>query len=127
MAEKARLAELYPNDTVKAEVEMDQWRKAHPDTAVPTVRDVADHVDHLRKIMGVDHVGIGSDFDGFHGWVAGLEDVSKYPALLAELARRGYRKDELKKIAGLNLLRVMREVEATAKKLRNESANETQR
>ncbi len=127
MAEKARLAELYPNDPAKAEAEMNQWRKAHPDTAVPTVRDVADHVDHLRKIMGVDHVGIGSDFDGFHGWVAGLEDVSKYPALLAELARRGYRKDELKRIAGLNLLRVMREVEATAKKLRNEPANETQR
>lgn len=124
MAEKARLAELYPNDPAKAEAEMDQWRKAHPDTAIPTVRDVADHVDHLRKTMGADHVGIGSDFDGFHGWVAGLEDVSKFPALLAELARRGYPKDELKKIAGLNLLRVMREVEGTAKKLQGDPANQ---
>lgn len=124
MAEKARLAGLYPNDTAKAEAEMSQWRKAHPDTAVPTVRDVADHVDHLRKIMGVEHVGIGSDFDGFHGAVAGLEDVSKFPALLAELARRGYTKDELKKIAGLNLMRVMREVEAVAMKLRGEPASQ---
>ncbi len=121
MAEKARLAELYPNDPAKAEAEMDKWRQAHPDTAIPTVRDVADHVDHLRKIMGVDHVGIGSDFDGFHGWVAGLEDVSKFPALLAELARRGYSKDDLKKIAGQNLLRFMRAVEATAKGLRGEA------
>lgn len=124
MAEKARLAGLYPNDTAKAEADMNQWRKAHPDTAVPTVRDVADHVDHLRKTMGVEHVGIGSDFDGFHGAVAGLEDVSKFPALLAELARRGYTKDELKKIAGLNLLRVMREVEAVAMKLRGEPASQ---
>jgi len=122
MAEKARLAVLYPNDPDEAEAEMDQWRLAHPDKAVPTIRDVADHVDHLRKVMGVDHVGIGSDFDGFHGWVAGLEDVSKYPALFAELARRGYSKDELKKIAGLNLLRVMREVETVSKRLQGEPA-----
>jgi membrane dipeptidase len=122
MAEKARLAALYPNDSGKADAEMDEWRKAHPGRAVPTVIDVADHVDHLRKIMGVDHVGIGSDFDGFQGWVAGLEDVSKYPLLLAELARRGYSKAELKKIAGLNLLRVMREVETVAKKLESEAA-----
>jgi membrane dipeptidase len=122
MAERERLAALYPNDTAKAETEMDKWRKAHPDSAVPTVRDVADHVDHLRKVMGVEHVGIGSDFDGFHGWVTGLEDVSKFPTLLAELARRGYSKDDLKKIAGLNLLRVMREVEAVAKQLEHEQA-----
>jgi membrane dipeptidase len=117
MAEKERLATLYPNDEGKAQAEMNQWRKAHPDAAVPTVRDVADHVDHLRQVMGMDHVGIGSDFDGFHGKVAGLEDVSKFPALLAELARRGYGKDDLKKIAGLNLLRVMRAAEAVAKQL----------
>jgi membrane dipeptidase len=119
MAEKARLAALYPNAPEQASVEMDKWRKAHPDKAVPTVRDVADHVDHLRQIMGVEHVGIGSDFDGFHGWVTGLEDVSKFPALLAELARRDYTKTELKMIAGLNLLRVMREVERVERELRS--------
>lgn len=117
MAERERLAALHPNDPDKAEIEMNQWRKAHPDVAVPTVSDVADHVDHLRKVMGIDHVGIGSDFDGFHGAVRGLEDVSKFPALLAELARRGYAKEDLKKIAGLNFLRVMREVEAVSKEL----------
>jgi len=122
MAERARLAALFPDDRARAEAEIDQWRKAHPDKSAPSVRDVADHMDHLRKIMGVEHVGIGSDFDGFHGSVTGLEDVSKFPALLAELARRGYSKDDLKKIAGLNMLRVMREVEAVAKKLQRESA-----
>jgi len=122
MAERERLAALYPNDRARAEAEMETWRKAHPDKAVPTVRDVADHVDHLRKIMGVAHVGIGSDFDGFYGAVVGLEDVSKFPALFAELARRGYSKADLKKIAGLNMLRVMREVEAVAKELQSEKA-----
>lgn len=121
MAEKERLAALHPDDAAKAEAEMDTWRKAHPDAAVPTVCDVADHVDHLRKVMGIDHVGIGSDFDGFHGAVAGLEDVSKFPALFAELAGRGYSKDDLKKIAGLNLLRVMREVEAVADQLQKQA------
>ena len=60
------------------------------------------------------HIGIGSDFDGFNGPPAGLEDVSKYPALLAELARRGYAKGEVKKVAGLNLLRAMRGAERVA-------------
>lgn len=119
MAEKERLAALHPNDPAKAESEMNAWRKAHPDTRVPTVGDVADHVDYLRKIVGIDHAGIGSDFDGFNGAIQGLEDVSKFPALLAELARRGYTREELKKIAGLNLLRVMREVEAVSKKLQS--------
>ncbi len=125
MAEKARLAALYPNDAAQAEGEMNRWRQAHPDTATPTVRDVADHVDHLRKTMGVEYVGIGSDFDGFHGAVKGLEDVSKFPALLAELARRGYSRDDLKKIAGLNLLRVMREVEAATKRSQGGRANDS--
>jgi membrane dipeptidase len=113
-AERRRLAGVHPNDPDKVEFEMNAWREANPPTSVPTVRDVADHVDHLRRVMGVDHIGIGSDFDGFSGAVSGLEDVSTFPALFAELARRGYGKEDLKKIAGLNLLRVMRDVEAVA-------------
>ena len=70
----------------------------------------------------VAHVGIGSDFDGFHGSTKGLEDVSCYPALLAELLRRGYSKDDLKKIAGLNVLRVLREAEKVAAKLQKDRA-----
>jgi len=120
MAERERLAALHPDDPDQARLEMDQWRKAHPSHVVPTVGDVADHVDHLRRIMGVDHVGIGSDFDGFNGSISGLEDVSKFPALFAELARRGYSRVDLKKIAGLNFLRVMREVEALAANLKDE-------
>jgi membrane dipeptidase len=76
--------------------------------------DVADHLDHIRDVAGVDHAGIGSDFDGFSPSTAGLEDVSCYPALLAELLRRGYSKSDVKKVAGKNLLRVMRAAEATA-------------
>jgi membrane dipeptidase len=72
--------------------------------------DPADHVDHEVKIAGIDHVGIGSDFDGISGTVNGLEDVSKMPALVAVLMKRGYADSDLKKILGENTLRVVREV-----------------
>jgi membrane dipeptidase len=81
--------------------------------------DVADHVDHIRKVAGIDHIGVGSDYDGFSSQPpGGLEDVSKYPALLAELLRRGYTKDEVKKVAGVNLLRAMRGAERIAAEMR---------
>src|SRR5690606_34550268 len=83
-----------------------------------TLGDVADHIDHIREVAGIDHIGIGGDFDGISSVPVGLEDVSSYPALFAELARRGYTVEELRKIAGLNLLRAMREMEATARRLR---------
>ena len=75
-----------------------------------TVEDLADHVDHAVKIAGIDHVGIGSDFDGISGTVNGLEDISKMPALVAVLLKRGYAASDLKKILGENFLRVVREV-----------------
>ncbi len=87
-------------------------------TGSATLNDVADHIDHAREVAGVDHVGIGGDFDGISTVPMGLEDVSTYPALFAELIRRGYTQDELRKIAGLNLLRAMKEMEATAERLR---------
>jgi membrane dipeptidase len=77
---------------------------------VATVEDVADHIDYAVKIAGIDHVGIGSDFDGISGTVNGLDDVSKMPALVAVLLKRGYPEDDLKKILGENFLRVVREV-----------------
>ena len=111
--ERARLAELYPADPEKEQAEMAKWREAHP--APPaTVLDVADHIDYLKKMIGIDHIGIGSDFEGYNGTVTGLEDVSKYPNLFAELKRRGYSEEELGKIAGRNFLRVFREVEKAA-------------
>ncbi len=79
-----------------------------------TVSDVADHVDHVRAAAGVDAVGIGSDFDGAGRMPEGLEDVSRYPALFAELAARGYTDEELQKVAGRNVLRVMRDAEDVA-------------
>jgi membrane dipeptidase len=74
------------------------------------VEDVADHIDHAVKIAGIDHVGIGSDFDGVSGPPNGLDDVSKMPALIAVLLERGYKERDVKKILGENTLRVIREV-----------------
>jgi membrane dipeptidase len=113
-AEKERLQKLYPNDAEKVDAAMIDWRRTHRERHTATLSDVANHMDYVRKIAGIDYVGIGSDFDGFYGAPDGLEDVSKYPDLLAELLRRGYSKEEIKKVAGLNLLRVMRKVEAVA-------------
>ena len=79
-----------------------------------TLSQVADHIDHIRKVAGIDHIGLGGDFDGITQVVAGLEDVSKYPDLTAELLKRGYKDDDIKKILGQNVLRVMRQVEKVA-------------
>jgi membrane dipeptidase len=79
-----------------------------------TLQQVADHIDHIRKVAGIDHIGLGGDFDGISSVVVGLEDVSTYPALTAELLKRGYKDDDIKKILGLNVLRVMRQVEKVA-------------
>jgi membrane dipeptidase len=113
MAEKSRLEKLFPDDRARGEKELENWRRAHPSPPA-TLKDVADHVDHLCEVAGIEHVGIGSDFEGFFGEVEGLEDVSRYPALLVELRRRGYSDEDLKKIAGLNFLRVFRQVVSVA-------------
>ena len=79
-------------------------------------------MDHVRKIAGPDHVGIGSDFDGVTSLPVGLEDVSKYPALTAELLRRGWPDTDIRKALGLNVLRVMRNAEGVAARLQKERA-----
>src|SRR5688572_10532317 len=79
-----------------------------------TLAQVADHIDHIRKVAGIDHIGLGGDFDGISSVVEGLEDVSTYPALTAELLKRGYKDDDIKKVLGLNVLRVMKQVEKVA-------------
>ncbi len=96
-----------------------EFRAAHP---VPnaTIADVADHIEHVRRVAGVDNVGIGSDFDGIEYGPTGLEDVSRFPALFAELMRRGWSDADLKKLAGENVLRALRGAEATAARLRRE-------
>jgi membrane dipeptidase len=115
--ERDRLMELHGEDVAQVNAGMVEWRKTHPGSEAATLSDVADHIDHIRKVIGVDHLGVGGDFDGFTGGVKGLEDVSKYPDLLAELSRRGYSKNDLKKIAGLNVLRALRGAERVAKEL----------
>jgi membrane dipeptidase len=106
----------YGKDTAAITREIKQWRAAHPEPRA-TLAQVADQIDYVRKVAGVDHVGIGGDFDGITEVVQGLEDVSKYPALFAELARRGWSDGELKKLAGENLLRVFAAAEGVAKRL----------
>ena len=78
---------------------------------------VADHIDHIKKTAGIDHIGLGGDYDGITSVPVGLEDVSSYPQLIAELMRRGYSDEDLRKIARLNILRVMRQVEITAARI----------
>ena len=92
------------------------WQKSHP---VPraTIGEVADHIDHVRKVAGVDHVGLGSDFDGITETVQGLEDVSTFPALFLALARRGWKEAELRKLAGENLLRAFTRAEQAAARI----------
>lgn len=117
VAERKRLEQLHGDNEGAIRAGLAEWRKTHPDPNAASLADVADHIDYLRQVMGVDHIGIGSDFDGFRGATRGLEDVSKYPDLLAELLRRGYSEDDVKKIAGLNVLRVLRAAEQVAKEL----------
>ena len=82
-----------------------------------TLSDVADHIEHVRNVAGIDHVGIGSDFDGIEDTPVGLEDVSTFPALFAELSRRGWGEDDLQRLAGGNLLRVWREAESAGRRI----------
>ncbi len=82
-----------------------------------TIAQVADHVDHVRKVAGVDHVGLGGDYDGNSDWPEGLEDVSGYPRLFAELVRRGWSDEDLARLANGNILRVMRQAEDLARRL----------
>lgn len=93
--------------------ELDRFYDENP-KVVTTVSDVADHIDHVVQLVGVEHVGIGSDFDGISDTPEGLEDVSKFPNLLEELLRRGYTEEDLRKICGENLLRLWADVERVA-------------
>ena len=118
-AEWKLLSELYPDDPGKADSEFYAW-VADKKFPKATISDLADHIDHIRDIAGIDHIGIGSDFDGTDATPVGLEDVSGYPELIVELLRRGYSDDDIRKITGGNILRVMRSVEQISVRLRNE-------
>lgn len=107
---RRRLRAEHPDDPAAYSAALDAWFKTEaPKLPRGTVADVADHIDHIVQIAGIDHVGIGSDFDGISATPAGLEDVSCYPNLTAELIRRGYSDADLKKLLGGNILRVLRQ------------------
>jgi len=120
-AEQARLEELFLGDPKEVEKRMDRWYEEHPVPKVPLAL-AADHLDHMVEVAGIDHVGLGSDFDGIGSLPEGLEDVSGYPVLLAELLNRGWTRDDVAKLAGLNVLRVMREAERVALELQRTGA-----
>jgi membrane dipeptidase len=92
------------------------WDKNAPRA---TLRQVADHIEHVRDVAGIDHVGLGSDFDGITSVPSGLENVSKFPDLIAELLKRGWKVEDVKKLVGLNALRVMRNAEAVAQRMKH--------
>jgi membrane dipeptidase len=121
LARAAEEERLRAEGLEEAEVtrELVAWDGAH-ERPRATLAQVADHIDHVRAVAGIDHVGIGSDFDGITSTPVGLEDVSTFPALFAALAERGWTEGELRQLAGENLLRVMRATEATAARLQGE-------
>jgi membrane dipeptidase len=103
-------------DTAAIRKETEAWKAANP-APIVTISQVIDHIEHMRQVAGIDHIGIGGDFDGITDTVQGLDDVSKYPALFAELAHRGWSDDDMRKLAGQNVLRVFEQVEQVAARL----------
>ena len=118
------LRQRFAGDDSARRRELAAWRAAHP-APKATLKDVADHIDHIRRVAGPDHVGIGGDFDGISETVVGLEDVSTYPALFAELSRRGWSEADLRKLAGENLLRVLKQAETVSARLKQQRAAST--
>ena len=113
-AEEARLKSLNPGSPSAVTEGVAAWVAANPPPRAD-IADVADHIDHVRRIAGIDHVGLGGDFDGVSALPDGLGGVETYPALIAELYRRGWTDADARKLLGENVLRVMRAVEAVAR------------
>jgi membrane dipeptidase len=120
-AESARLAALYVGQPDLRKAKLDEWKQAHP-APKADVGLIADHIEHVVKIAGYDHVGIGGDLDGigFDEAPPGMNSVAGYPLLFAELIRRGWSDENLSKLAGGNLLRVLRQAESVAASMKNE-------
>lgn len=114
---------LIAGQGAEGQARMKQWDAENP-RPVSTLAMVADHIDHIARVAGHDHIGLGGDFDGVPDLPVGLENVSTYPALIAELARRGWSDDNLKKLAGLNFLRVLRANEKVAIQMSRTAAAE---
>ncbi len=114
----------FAGDPKAAGAAISKWETENPPRS--TLSQVADHIDHIRKVAGIDHIGIGSDFDGIDGQApTGLEDVSTYPALVAELLRRGYSDGDVEKIIGGNILRALTTAEQVAARLQKQRGPST--
>lgn len=122
-AQDARVKALYP-DPAAQKAAMAEWSAANPSPQTSIAR-VVEHIDHLKRTIGVDHIGLGGDYDGMDSAPVGMEDVAGYPALFVELAKRGYTQAELEKIASGNMLRVLKAVEAYAASQKGQPPIET--
>jgi membrane dipeptidase len=109
---------IYIGQPERARTALTAWESEHP-RPVTTLSQVADHIEHIAQVAGIDHVGLGSDFDGIPDGPVGLEGVDRFPALLAELMRRGWSDADIAKLAGENLLRVMTGAEQVGAHLRD--------
>ena len=112
MALQKRL-EAETTDEHARKKQLTDWENSHPRDR-GSIHDVIDHIDHIVKIAGVDHVGLGSDYDGIDAVPRQLEDVSTYPLITQELLNRGYSPEDIRKILGLNCLRVLRMAQQVA-------------
>ena len=120
-AEEARLKAIHRASTAEVKAGVKAWEASHPSPVV-TAANVADHIEHIAKVAGYDHVGIGGDMDGIDATPADLKGVQDYPNLFAELIRRGWSDENLAKLAGGNVLRVLRRAETVAASMKNEPA-----
>jgi membrane dipeptidase len=124
VAVEARQNSLHRGQPDVVEAALAKWDAANPEP-VTTVAHMADHIDHIRALLGIEYIGIGGDFDGIPSGPVGFEDVSGYPQLFAELVRRGYSQVELELIANRNILRVLREAERHAARVADRRPIET--
>jgi membrane dipeptidase len=120
-AEEARLKAIHRSSKVEVDKGLKAWDDSQPVPAV-TVADVANHIEHIARVAGYDHVGIGGDFDGIDSTPEGLNGVEDYPSLFAELIRRGWSDENLAKLAGGNLLRALRRAELVSASMKGEAA-----
>jgi membrane dipeptidase len=122
-AHQEELARQFPNDRARVAEEIRKWREANGPGKTP-LSVLIDHIDHIKKVAGIDHVGLGSDYDGIpiNGLPEGMEDISKLPAITYELLKRGYSDAEVKKVLGENFLRVMARGERVAAEMQSNGA-----
>lgn len=116
---RAEMVRAFADDRDGYREAWEAWQDANPAPRA-TLEQVADHIDHVRRVAGIDHIGLGGDYDGTSSLPVGLEDVSTYPSLIVELLRRGYSDDDVKKVMGLNVVRALREAEVVASRLQTE-------